>query len=66
MIVDLPEGLYVRLDSPPGPESQFVELETESGVGVGPETSGATWHQDGNHWLLGPFSSSLVDPAPVQ
>lgn len=56
----LPAGLYVRLDGPPGPEpGAFVELEDEQGRSYGPE-SGATWHRDGDHWLLGPFVR--VDP----
>jgi hypothetical protein len=42
--------VWVRMDRPPGPDSQFVELEDESGHGVRAE-----WQEWGRYWALGPF-----------
>lgn len=48
-------GLYVVMTNPPGPDSEFVELENQDGRGVGPVQSGAEWRQEGLYWTLGPF-----------
>ena len=47
---------YILFSEPPGPVSQFVEVETWVGHSVGPEMTGAYWEQrpDGL-WALGPF-----------
>lgn len=56
--VSLSEGIYVRFDGPPGPESgRFIETEDENGHGVG----GIGWHQDGDDWLLGPFDGRITN-----
>lgn len=48
----LPLGLYVVFDGPPSHVSgRFVELEDETGRGVG----GVAWRQENDRWLLGPF-----------
>lgn len=56
---DIPKrspGFYFVTAAPPGPHSEFVELEDEQGCGVGPVQSGAEWFQEGDLWLLGPFA----------
>jgi hypothetical protein len=51
-------GIYFVFDGPPGPESgRFVETEDENGRGVGKDTTGAEWRQEGAYWSLGPFAA---------
>ena len=52
------DRLYVLLARGPDADSDFVELETEGGVGVG-ASSGAEWSYDSEQrvWKLGPFAS---------
>lgn len=44
-------GLYVLMSAPPGPDSEFVEVEDENGHGVS-----IPWRQEGAFWVLGPFA----------
>lgn len=55
-LADRSPGLYVVMTAPPGPDSEFVELEDEKGCGVGPAKSGAEWREEGIYWTLGPFA----------
>lgn len=55
-------GYYVVMTAPPGPDSEFVELEDQDGRGVGPVQSGAEWRQESDYWTLGPFAP--VDETP--
>lgn len=54
-------GLWIVFDGPPGPESgRFVEVETDTGKSVGPDTTGAHWEQRANGlWRLGPFAADI-------
>lgn len=54
-------GLYVVTTSPPGPNSEFVELEDQDGHGVGPLQSGAEWREEGDYWTFGPLAPVVTD-----
>jgi len=42
--------VWVLMDRPPGPDSQFVEVEDAGGQALRVE-----WREEGRYWALGPF-----------
>ena len=42
--------VWVLMDRPPGPDSQFIEVEDAGG-----QSQSAEWRQQGRYWALGPF-----------
>ena len=58
--VKRPAGLWVVMTTAPHANGEFVELEDESGCGVG-ESSGVRWRQEGDYWLLGPFPKHSLE-----
>ncbi len=53
----MPKGeVWVILNRPPGPESDFVEVEDVDGQGEGDHA----WNEWGANWALGPFARASV------